>query len=153
MDFKLGTVKWPTSLLVFWVLPAEEKIFNSSVSGKVPASGLLSLLWTSSTLNLHCPNPRLKKISVATSSRKLTGEIVLTGSEWESCDNFKLLFSQCLMYVYLHIHSCKLQIFISSCCISHCLFALKLLSHPSLKNCFLLIFANYLPVRMANGRH
>lgn len=50
MDFELGNHKWPISLLVFWVLPAEEN-FSVQVCFKIKlirmkllAPGLLSLL-------------------------------------------------------------------------------------------------------------
>lgn len=39
------------------------------------------------------------------------------------------------MHVYTPIHSWKQQIFISSCCIGHCLFAIRSFHHPSPENC------------------
>lgn len=160
LDFKLGNDKWPTSLLVVWVLPAGEKnkliqaFQNKAIQNEVASSRAFVFLGASITLGLHCPNLCLKKTSVATCGRGVRDGIVLTGCKWEGCGYFKLLISQYLMRISTSIHLCKQQIFISSYCTSHGLFTLRSL-FPTflLRTQFPVYPCNHLPTTMAKGRH
>lgn len=145
LDFKLGDIEGPTSLLVFWVIPARELFFQfRRVRMKFPAPGLLSLFWTSVTLSLHRPNLCLKKIPVATTSREVRCGILLTACEWEGMAPLNT-DPPVMNVVPLPSHSGKQQIFVIQGYLLSDLFRV-LSNHYSL-----FTLTNCLPAAMVNG--